>query len=55
MAEVLKKDETVSLEEVVVSNVFTQEALINVLVNKCLITKEEIIEEIKRLKAAVPE
>ena len=55
MAEAMKQDEIVSLEEVVVSNVYTQEALINVLVKKGLISKEEIIDEIKRLKAEGPQ
>ena len=32
------------------SNVFTQEALINLLVKKGLITNEELIKEIKNLK-----
>jgi len=55
MAEAMKQDEIVSLEEVVVSNVYTQEDLINVLVKKGLISKEEIIDEIKRLKAEGPQ
>ena len=51
----MKKDETVWLEELVISNVYTQEAMMNVLVKKGLISKEEIINEIKQLKAEVPE
>jgi len=54
MAKAMKKDATVSLEELVVSNVYTQEALINVLVKKGLLSKEEIMDEIKRLKAEIP-
>jgi phage-related minor tail protein len=42
--------ETVSFEEVLVSNVFTQEALINLLEKKGKITKAELLEEIKALK-----
>lgn len=38
------------LEELIMSNVFTQEALINLLRKKGLITNEELIEEIKNLK-----
>lgn len=55
MPEQVKKGEIVSVEEVVVSNVFTQEALINILVRKGLVNKEEIIDEIKRLKAETSE
>ena len=42
--------ETVSLEELVMSNVYTQEAIVNLLEKKGLLTKKEVIEEIKRLK-----
>ena len=55
MAEKLGNKDTVSIEELLLSNVYTQEALVNVLVRKGLITKEEVIEEIKRLKARSPE
>ncbi len=47
-----KKDETrerVPLEEVVMSNVYTQEAIINLLEKKGLVTKEEVMEEMKRI------
>lgn len=40
----------VTLEELIMSNVYTQEALINLLRKKGLITNEELIEEIKNLK-----
>ena len=42
--------ETVSLEELVMSNIYTQEAIVNLLERKGLLTKKEVIEEIKRLK-----
>ena len=42
--------EMFTLEELIMSNVFTQEALINLLREKGLITNEELIEEIKNLK-----
>ena len=48
-----KKDdsrETVPLEEVVMSNVYTQEAIVNLLERKGLLTKKEVIEEIMRLR-----
>ena len=40
----------VTLEELIMSNVYTQEALINLLRKKGLITNNELIEEIKNLK-----
>ena len=39
--------ETVSFEELLMSNVYTQEALINLLEKKGLINKRELLEEIK--------
>lgn len=50
MAKNLDLKEMVTLEELIMSNVFTQEALINLLRKKGLITNEELIEEIKNLK-----
>jgi len=50
MAEKRIQKETVSLEELVMSNVYTQEALINLLEKKGLFKKEELLEELKRLK-----
>ena len=50
MANKLNDNEVVSLEEVVISNVFTQEALINILVKKGLINKKELLEEVSRLR-----
>lgn len=50
MAQKLDLKEMVTLEELILSNMFTQEALINVLVKKGIVTNDEIIEEIKRLK-----
>ena len=40
----------VSIEEIAVSNMISIEALANVLVEKGIITREEIINEIMRLK-----
>jgi hypothetical protein len=42
---------TVSFEELLMSNVYTQAALVNLLEKKGILTKKEILEEIKRLKA----
>ena len=50
MAKKLDPREIVSFEEVLKSNVMEQEALINLLEKKGIITKSELIEEIKRLK-----
>ncbi len=50
MAEKVASKETVSFEEILMSNVYTQEALINLLESKGIITKAELLEEIKRLR-----
>lgn len=50
MSKKLDQKEVVSLEEVVISNVFTQEAMINILVKKGLISKSELMEEIDRMR-----
>ena len=50
MAKKLDQNETVSFEEVLMSNVYTQEALINLLEKKSILTKTELLEEIKKLK-----
>lgn len=50
MAEKLDKKEVVTVEELLISNVFTQEAIINLLDKEGILKKEAIIEEIKRLK-----
>ena len=50
MAKKLDPHETVSFEDLLTSNIYTQEALINVLEKKGIITKRELLEEIKKLK-----
>lgn len=50
MAEKMNPKETVSFEELLMSNVYTQEALINLLEAKGIIKKAELLEEIKRLR-----
>ena len=50
MAEKLDPKEVVSFEEVLLSNVYTQEALINLLEAKGIIKKAELMKEIKRLR-----
>jgi hypothetical protein len=53
MAEKLDPRETATLEELLMSNVYTQEALINLLESKGLISKQELLAEIKRLRGQV--
>ena len=50
MGEKLDKRQTVSLEELVMSQMWELQALYNLLEQKGLITKDEILEEIKRIK-----
>ncbi len=51
MAKQQDSEETVPLEDVVLSNVFAQEAILNILEKKGLVTKEEVMEEMKRIMA----
>ena len=51
MAEKLEGRQTVTVEELALSNAFQLEALINILEAKGLLKKEEILEELHRLKA----
>jgi hypothetical protein len=50
MAKKLDPKEIVSFEELLMSNTYEQDALVNLLERKGIITKTELIEEIKRLK-----
>lgn len=50
MAEKLDPKEMVSFDEVLLSNVYAQEALINLIEAKGIIKKSELLEEIKGLK-----
>jgi hypothetical protein len=50
MAEKLGDRETVTLEELVISNSFEIAAMFNILVRKGLITRSELEEELKRLR-----
>lgn len=51
MAELLGKEEMVSLEDLVVSHAYEMVALITILEKKGILNRAEIIEEIKALKA----
>ncbi len=50
MGEQLDSKEIVTFEELLMSNVYTQEALINLLEKKGIIDKKELLEEIKKLR-----
>jgi len=50
MAEKLVDEEVVSLEEVVLTQSYEVAAMISVLEKKGILTREEVIEEIKRLR-----
>ncbi len=54
MAEKLDLKELVGFEELLMSNIYTQEALINLLDAKGIIRKSELLEEIKRVKRDRP-
>jgi hypothetical protein len=50
MAEKLDQKEKVSFEELLLSNVIEQEALVNLLEKKGVINKGELLEEIKTIR-----
>jgi hypothetical protein len=50
MAEKLDSSQTVTIEELALSNAFQLEALINVLEKKGVLNKEEILDELKQVK-----
>ena len=54
MAEQLDPSEIVDLRELLMSEVIQSEALINLLDRKGIITKKELLEEMKRVKATLP-
>ena len=51
MAEKLDQRETVGLEELLLSEVIQSEALINLLERKGIVSRKELLEEIKRVNA----
>ena len=53
MAEKLDTKELVSAEELLMSEVIQSEALINRLDKKGIISKQELLEEMKRVKASM--
>jgi len=50
MAKKLDPKEAVTFAELLLSNTITQEAIINLLDKKGILKKEDVLEEIKRLK-----
>ncbi|OQC18339.1 MAG: hypothetical protein BWX72_00082 [Firmicutes bacterium ADurb.Bin080] len=54
MAEKLDAKEIVTAEELLMSEVIQSEALINLLDKKGIISKQELLEEMKTIKAKLP-
>jgi len=54
MTEKLDPKETVDLRQVVLSDVIQGEALINLLERKGILTRGELLEEVKRVAAKLP-
>ena len=54
MAEKLDPKQTFDFKELLVSEVIQSEALINLLEQKGIITRKELIEEINRIAAKLP-
>ncbi len=52
MAERMDKRELVSFEELLISNMYEQEALVLLLEEKGILTRGEVLEKIKQLRAA---
>lgn len=50
MSDKLNPKEIVTFEELLMSNTYTQEALINILEGKGLISKQEILEEVRNIR-----
>jgi len=54
MSEQLDKDNVVSIEELAISNMFVQEALVRLLIDKGILTTQEILDTIAAIKAETP-
>jgi len=54
MAEILDPKELTSFDELLMSEIIQSEALINLLDRKVIISKQELLEEMKRIKATLP-
>ena len=53
MAEKLNKNQTVDIKELLMSEVIQSEALINLLDRKGIVSKQELLAEMKRVQAAL--
>ena len=53
MAKKLDQKQTVDLKELLMSEVIQSEALINLLDRKVIISKQELLEEMKRVKTTM--
>ena len=53
MAEILDPKELVSFKEMLLSEVITSEAIINLLDKKGIISKQELMKEMKRVQASM--
>ncbi len=53
MAEKLNKKQTVDIKELLMSEVIQSEALINLLDRKGIVSKQELLAEMKRVQAAL--
>ena len=54
MAEKLDQKQTVDLRELLMSEVIQSEALISLLDKKGIISKQELLDEMKRIQASLP-
>ena len=54
MATKLDPKELVSFKELLISEMIQSEALVNLLERKGILTKQELLEEIKAVKASLP-
>ena len=54
MAEKLDQKQTVDLRELLMSEVIQSEALINLLDSKGIISKQELLEEMRRVQSTLP-
>jgi hypothetical protein len=54
MAKQLDPEEMVDLKELVLSEVIQMEALVHILESKGILTKQELLEEIKKVAAKMP-
>jgi len=53
VAEKLDKKQTVDIKELLMSEVIQSEALINILDRKGIVSKQELLEEMKRVQATM--